>query len=377
MLASTDTTLKRIGHSVCLLFCSLLVCGTVFGDGWDVLAFREDFDAGVGEANMPDPNIWVCNHPCDWWWVQSRTFFPSPKYHPGGPFPYVENGTCTIEHHHYNPWHLGTPKTTFLGGELHTVRMFAPNTPYRFEARVKCNTYPNGLVTSFFSYGYDCSNSDEVDFEFLSNKTNDDVNYPNGDPVLTNPWNESNPCPLYVEPNGLDLTEWNTFRLYWYPNDPCMVWTWIDPCNGETLLRTETSPNCVPDDPMALYFNFWAPNADWQDAYDANLQPVSDSNANQVYKYEIDYVEARVPEVVCGDVNHPHLEPDLEYDCYVSWSDCDIFTGHWLKQACGRSDCCGGADLNRDCVVDLVDFRVLATYWLECTDPNVPCSYNP
>jgi hypothetical protein len=374
MLVSINVSLKRIGYLMCLLFWSLLACGTAFGDDWGVLAFREDFSAGVGEANMPDPNIWVCNHPCNWWFVLGRTFWPSPKYHPTGPFPRVENGVCAIEHHLYNPWHLGTPKTTFLGEELHTARMFAPNTSYRFEAKVKCNTYPNGLVTSFFLYGYDCSNSDEVDFEFVSNKTNDDVNYPNGDPVLTNVWNESQQWPEYkVDGN---LNDWNTFRIYWYPGER-VDWTWLDPLNGEVLLRSEMDPNRIPDEPMGIYFNFWAPNADWQDAYDANFQPVSDPNANQIYEYEIDYVEVRVPQQVCGDVNHLHPEPDLDYDCYVNMFDYSSFSGHWQKDACGREDCCGGADLNGDCAVNFVDIGILVAYWLECTDPNAPCGYNP
>ncbi len=377
MSDGTNKPLKRIGHLVCLLFCSLLVCDTVLAEEWGILAFREDFDTGVGEANMPDPNVWVCNHPCNWWWVQGRTFLPSPKYHPAGPFPSVESGICTIKHHLYNPWHLGTPKTTFLGGEIHTVRTFAPNTSYRFEARVRCKPYPNGLVTSFFLYGYDCSKSDEVDFEFVSNKTNDDVNYPDGDPLLTNPWNESFQNPIYVAPNDLNLTDWNTFRLYWYPDQNRIEWSWVDSNNVERLLRTETNAFYVADEPMGIYFNFWAPNTDWQDAYDANLQPVSDPNANQVYEYEIDYIEARVPGPTCGDVNHLHPKPDLDYDCYVNMFDCDIFCGHWLKQACGRLDCCDGADLNGDCVVNLMDFGVLAAYWMKCTDPNAPCSYNP
>lgn len=352
------------------LACVLLIFGQVFGGSWDTLVFREDFNAPVG--GMPDPNTWVVNHPESWWWVQGRTFFPSPVYHPDGPFPRIDNGICVIEHHHYNPWHLGTPRTTFLGGEIHTVRKFAPNTCYRFEARVRCSSYTNGLVTSFFMYGYDCLKSDEIDLEFVSNKTNDDVNYPNGDPVLTNPWNESHQCPLYVEPNGLDLTEWNTFRIYWCPSQHSIEWTWVDPCNGETSLRTETRPNCVPDEPMALYFNFWASTQDWQDAYDANLQPASDPNFNEIYTYEVDYVEVRAPGPVCGDANHPYPTGDLDYDCYVSWFDLDIFTVHWLESYCSTPECCDSADLNKDTFVDFVDFGVFAAHWQECTDPNCP-----
>jgi len=348
----------------------MLFGGNVFAEEWSIVAFRDDFNDPID--GMPDANTWICNHPDNWWWVQGRTFFPSPVYHPDATFPIVDNGSCVIEHHHYNPLHLGSPKTTFLGGEIHTLRMFAPITPYRFEARVKCNPYPNGLVTSFFLYGYDCSNSDEVDFEFVSNKTNDDVNYPDGDPVLTNPWNESHQKPSYQAPDGLDLTEWNTFRLYWYPDEHRMEWSWIDPNNGEMFLRTETEAFYVPDEPMGIYFNFWAPTNAWPDAYDANLQPVSDPNANQIYKYEIDYVEARVPKPTCGDVNHPYPSGDLDYNCYVNMYDCGILSTHWLEVACGGPNCCGGADLNEDSIVNFADFSVLAAHWLECTDPNVP-----
>ncbi|MHC4478242.1 MAG: DUF7901 domain-containing protein [Planctomycetota bacterium] len=327
---------------------ALLLCGQVFGDGWNTVVFRDDFD---GPGDTPEANDWVINHPESWWWVQGRTFFPSPVYHPEGPFPEVDNGVCVIEHHHYNPWHLGTPKTTFLGGEIHTVMEFVPDRAYCFEARVRCNPYPNGLVTSFFTYGYDGSKSDEIDFEFVSNKTNDDVNYANGAPVLTNPWNESQECPLYVEVNGLDLTEWNTFRIYWYPEEHCVEWTWLEPNNPERSLRKETNPGCVPDEPMAVYFNFWAPTQIWPDAYDASLQPVSDPNMNEIYRYEIDYIEVRVR----GPV--PHLkwsQPPIEiapdpcaptvycgWDELVGWHSADIVW--WPAWNC-RTQCYGDAD---------------------------------
>jgi hypothetical protein len=69
-------------------------------------------------------------------------------------------------------------------------------------------------VTSFFEYGFDGAESDEIDFEFVSNKKNDDVTTPNGAPVLTNTYNESSQKPQYVSPEGLDLAVWNTFRIY-------------------------------------------------------------------------------------------------------------------------------------------------------------------
>ena len=270
---------------------SLLLCGRLYGALWDTVVFRDDFDA---EAGL-DLGVWGMNHPESWWWVQGRTFFPSPTHHPAGPFPRVDGGVCTIEHHLYNPYDSATTPSTFLGGEIHTVTEFDPTSPHLFEARLRSDSYPNGLVTSFFTYGFDGAHSDEIDFEFLSNATNDGVTFPEGDPALTNPWNESIQNPEYVTASGLDLSEWNTFRMYWYPGER-IEWTWLDPINGETLLRTETDPLFVPDEPMNLYFNFWAPTGSWQAAYDESLWPRSDASQNEIYMFEIDYAEVRVPE---------------------------------------------------------------------------------
>jgi hypothetical protein len=171
--------------------------------------------------------------------------------------------------------------------------MFATNTAYRCEARVRNNGYSNGVVTSFFLYGYDGTNSDEIDFEFVSKQVNDEASYPNGDPVLTNPWNESSQNPQYVAPAGLDLSEWNTFRIYWHPGER-VEWTWLDPVNGETTLRIETNTPHVADEAMALYCNFWAPTASWGEAHDVNLHPATNAAGNEVWRYDIDYVEVRV-----------------------------------------------------------------------------------
>jgi hypothetical protein len=269
------------------------------------------------------------------WWTQGRTHFPDPNPYPPtgwegwvptGEFPRVEEGALVIEHHLYNPYdspdddHL-FPRT-FLGGEVHTAQTFDPNQAYRFEARVRLDQdptyvrdpappyvpYPNGLVTSFFLYGYDEANrdSDEVDFEFLSNQMN--IFDPNRDPVLTNTFNDSRANPEKVMPDGLDLTDWNTFRIYWYPDNRQVDWTWVIdpgvPDEREVLLRTERDSPYVPDESMSLYFNFWAPcytswNPNchpWDDAADRGLQAVNERILNEISAYEIDYVEVRVPE---------------------------------------------------------------------------------
>jgi len=254
---------------------------------FDTVIFEEDFDQPDG--SRPDPDSWVVNVPDSWWWVLGRTFLPSPMYHPEGPLPQVRDGACCIEHHLFNPYHLGTPKTTFLGGEIHTVMAFDSTRPYRFEATVRWSECPKGLVSSFFTYGYDAehADSDEIDFEFLSNHAFE----PSQPRVLTNTWNDSVQDPAEATIPELDLPRWQTFRIYWYPGR--VDWVWVESLGDERLLRSETDPAYLPDEPVALYFNFWAPTSDWPLAYEVGLQP-DQQDQGVKYEYWIDRVEVRV-----------------------------------------------------------------------------------
>ena len=47
----------------------------------------------------------------------------------------------------------------------------------------------------------------------------------------------------------------------------------------------------VPDDPMQAHANFWVPSADFAEAYDPGLAPVSTPGANTNYQLEVDRVE--------------------------------------------------------------------------------------
>ena len=161
-------------------------------------------------------------------------------------------------------------------------------------------------------YGYDGPNqdSDEIDFEFLSSEAFDSPRE-----VLTNPWDDSQQKPVsVVMPEAFDLTDWQTFRIYWRP-DACVKWTWIDPGTGnEVVLRTEAVSH-IPDEAMSLYFNFWAPTEAWHAAYDAGLQPDQQDNGMK-YEYFIDYTEVRVP--------GPSDPGDFDEDGDVDANDIDI-----------------------------------------------------
>jgi len=272
------------------------VSGPLLAAPWDTVLFRDDFTGP--DSSLPDPNDWVIGHPGECWWVMGRTFFPTPDCHPGAPFPHIDSNACVITHYQYNSYDINPNdpndpnhvKTTFLGGEIHTVMEFEPNTCYRFEARVPWPECPGGLVASFYTYGYDEPNtdSDEIDFEFLSNEVFD----PNHE-VLTNTWDDSVQCPNQVPIPELDPNQWQVFRIYWCP-DSHVEWKWMDPNGDERSLRVEPT-NCLPDEAMNVYFNFWAPDSGWPKAYDGNLVPDQDPNGAS-YEYWIDYVEVCVPE---------------------------------------------------------------------------------
>jgi Ca2+-binding RTX toxin-like protein len=78
-----------------------------------------------------------------------------------------------------------------------------------------------------------------------------------------------------------DLTSFHVYRMEWYPT---VVRWFID---GQ-LVREDTTH--VPQDPMALHANIWAPQTDWSEAYSALLQPTSNSAFDATYFFDIDYV---------------------------------------------------------------------------------------
>ncbi|MHC4616245.1 MAG: hypothetical protein ACYTEQ_00690 [Planctomycetota bacterium] len=66
------------------------------------------------------------------------------------------------------------------------------------------------------------------------------------------------------------------------------------------------------------------------------------------------------------------LAVDLNADCYVDWSDLRVIGDMWLAGDCCDPNWCGGADLNEDEDVDLVDFSAFAELWLDCGNPYDP-----
>ncbi len=83
---------------------------------------------------------------------------------------------------------------------------------------------------------------------------------------------------------GLDLSAFNTYTVRW--SQDRVEWF----VNG-AFVREEVAT--VPDDPTNVRLNFWAPDMFFVEAYDASLQPAAAEEDNEIYFYEVDYVEIR------------------------------------------------------------------------------------
>jgi hypothetical protein len=222
-------------------------------------------------------------------WVLGRTTL-------GNPLSFGEDTGTTFVSLRHDSYNAADPGHTFRGAELLSLNQFTIGTGKEFEARVRVSSEARGLVMSFFSWGARGDNArtwatDEIDFEYLSNLPADAVQL-----TAWNDWKQR-----YTSYNdgihhsdhtatvpGLMRSGWNVLRfrclpdrVEWYVND-VLVWT---------------NTNVVPNDPMNIRLNFWAPDSSWAAAYDAGLQPTSNPAANQSFVYDIDYVKVSTLDV--------------------------------------------------------------------------------
>ena len=79
-----------------------------------------------------------------------------------------------------------------------------------------------------------------------------------------------------------DLTKWTVYAIDWYPDH--VEWR----MDGQ-LVRT--AKQAVPARPMTIRLNFWAPRADWADAFNAEIQPTADPAHGKKFFYDVSYVQ--------------------------------------------------------------------------------------
>ena len=167
----------------------------------------------------------------------------------------------------------------FLGSEIISKQTFTPGTSgVAFEARARIVTPVAGITGGIFGYNYNATTGlhDEIDFELLGNDAVASANR-----VLTNTYRD--------EPFGAGhpdfepvtgLTDFHIYRMEWLPS---VVRWFID---GE-LVREGTAH--VPQGPMALHLNIWAPDTTWPAAYSAGLRPTGNPAADISYTVDVDY----------------------------------------------------------------------------------------
>jgi beta-glucanase (GH16 family) len=206
-----------------------------------------------------------------------------------------------LEFDTFNPTniqHQNSSEYMFRGTEIYSKRTFSVTPPgVRFEAKVRNEgILPAGLVTSFFSYTqYRAPAStlaDEIDFEFLTNQ----LTAAHG-PILCTTWHDFNTIHANPGNNNTrnpkyaawtqrsatnDLTKWTIYDIDWYPDH--VEW-FVD---GQ-LVRTASQT--VPTRPMSIRLNFWATSSDWNDAFNADLQPAKDPGDSKKFYYDVSYVK--------------------------------------------------------------------------------------
>ena len=234
------------------------------------------------DGNAVDTSVFTFSGPGD------ESFFGRPQLNsPGlpGPFdaPTVAGGVLQLELNTFNQF---SPGSFFLADEVRTIQQFAPTSTngFSFETRARfvddaTNPLSPGLIGGAFLFGVEQGSiplqRDEVDFELLSNFTQDTV--------LTNIFNDQGFTSAgngqFVNVPGLDLTEFNDFRIETTLNSTQFF-------VNDTLVRNETVDLAV--EPQDFRLNINAQGPEFAAAFSSVLQPTSDPTQNQTFIFEVD-----------------------------------------------------------------------------------------
>jgi endo-1,3-1,4-beta-glycanase ExoK len=228
--------------------------------------FRDDFDGSSLNASswlMPEG---------------AGTFLGRTQLRPPSEALLVSNSLLGLRLDTYNPTAL-TPGDSFWGSEVVTRQTFSRGNGLAVKARMRVPaSVPGGLVAAIFTYTLrGGATRDEIDFELLTNAPSR---------VLTNVFNGQGFSvagrPLSIA--GVMAGQFNEFEIHWLPDR--LRWR----VNGQVAREVLDG---IPEMPMTIRLNFWAPAADFADAFNASLRPASTAAGNQAFICEVDYVEIR------------------------------------------------------------------------------------
>ena len=212
-----------------------------------------------------------------------RTQLNSPQLPGVFDAPTVANGVLQLELNSFNPF---APGSFFLADEIRTIQEFAPtvDTGLSFETRARfvddaTNPIADGLVGGAFLFGVDETTfplvRDEVDFELLSNFSQDSV--------FTNIFNDDDFSSVgnfqLSSVPGLDLTEFNDYRIETRLNSTQFF-------VNDQLIRFDTFD--LATDPQDFRLNINAPAAPFATAFSAVIQPTADPAQNETFIFEVD-----------------------------------------------------------------------------------------
>ncbi len=355
--------------------------------------FRDDFNAALDPAvwRLPDAGPNGTGGPGSFF---GRTQTRVDEY------PAVQGGVARLQLDTFNPIAL-VPGDSFYGAEIQTIQEFDPvvHGPMGFETRARLLTgTPGGLVGAFFTWDLSSTGGsrDEIDFELLSN----DI-VAGDDRVLTNVFDGAdfaNPGDLlFISPAGFDLTAFNTYRFEW---DPDRFNGFVRFYINGVLVREEfdsvpsgTGPiEGIPE----VRVNFWAPDSNFADGFNANLQPVATEAENETFFYEVDYVLVETlggGGAVCGNgtceagednSNCPADCPppacnnngtcESGEDCNTCPNDCISKTsGNPASHYCCGDGTCEGAEDSSNCAIDCGVGPVCGNGTCETGEDNSNC----
>lgn len=187
----------------------------------------------------------------------------------------------------YNP-NAGNTGTNFLGSQIFSRDTWELGNGLEFEARMRSNNLPPGLVLGFFSYGdsgewTSTYQKTEIDYELLTTQ--------GGNKMWLNIWDAWNPerggpnsATLTSTPGNWNDGGWKTYLIRWLPGKS----EWL--VDGQ-VVRTETTVQ--PGAPQGVCFNLWAASNSWGTAYSSGINPTSNPAQNQTWSFDVDYVRVR------------------------------------------------------------------------------------
>jgi hypothetical protein len=252
-------------NKTCNLFNALILALLCNSYAYAEAQFFEDFNGGA-----VDESIWI--YPTGDASFNGRTQMRIA-------YPSVSKGLLHLQFDTYNPT-ANPVGNSFYGSEIILRKPIERGTGLIVEIRARMVTPVKGLVGGVFLYKYfpATQKHSEIDFELISNMPNQ---------VQTNIY-ANEPLgighPDFAGIPNFDMTQFNNYRVEWLPDRV----RWF--VNNQ-LVRENSA--LVPNEPLNLHLNFYAPECNWAIACAANLHPASIPESNKTYFFDIDWVRIK------------------------------------------------------------------------------------